>query len=97
AAVVVAREALRLGAAAPRPVVDLDEAVAWVAQHLPFEVSAVLSYDDVRQILDWHLEYLRIRGVSSNGHGPQTGERVVVGGAETVDYVLKLAQVNGVE
>ena len=56
----------------------MDEAVAWVAQHLPFEVSAVLSYDEVRKILDWHLEYLRIRGVSSNGHGPQTGERVVV-------------------
>ena len=54
------------------------------------------SYD-VRQIIDWHLEYLRIRGVSSNGHGPQTGERVVVGGAETVDYVLKRAQLNGVE
>ena len=97
AAIVIGREARRLGAEEPRPVFDLDQAVAWVADHLPFEVSAVLSYDDVRQILDWHLEYLRIRGVSSNGHGPQTGERVVVGGAETVDYVLRRAEVNGLE
>lgn len=92
AAVVIGREARRLGAVPPRPVFDLDEAVAWVAQHLPFDVSAVLSYDDVRQIIDWHLEYLRQRGVSSNGHGPQLAGPVVVGGAETVDYVLRRAQ-----
>src|SRR5262245_17111863 len=89
AAVVIGREARRLGAAPKRPVFDLDEAVAWVAQHLPFEVSAVLSYDDVRRILDWHLEYLRIRGVSSNGHGPKPAAQVIVGAAETVDYVLQ--------
>ena len=42
AAVVVGREARRLDAVPPRPVFDLDEAVEWVAEHLPFEVSAVL-------------------------------------------------------
>ena len=97
AAVVIGREARRLGAEPPRPVFDLDEAVTWVAQHLPFDVSAVLSYDDVRRILDWHLEYLRLRGVSSNGHGPQTKGPIVVGGAETVDYVLRQADVAGLE
>ena len=97
AAVVIGREARRLGAEPPRPVFDLDEAVTWVAQHLPFDVSAVLSYDDVRRILDWHLEYLRLRGVSSNGHGPQTKGPIVVGGAETVDYVLQRADVEGMD
>ena len=92
AAAVVGREAHRLDKDPPRPVFDLDEAVSWVAQHVPFEVSAVLSYDDVRQILMWHLEYLRMRGVSTNGHGPQTAGPVVVGGAETVDYVLQRAE-----
>jgi hypothetical protein len=95
AAVVVGREARRLDAEPPKPVFDLDEAVSWVAQHLPFDVSAVLSYDDVRKILDWHLEYLRLRGVSSNGHGPQTRGPIVVGGAETVDYVLRKANTAG--
>jgi hypothetical protein len=97
AAVVVGREARRLDRQARRPVFDIDEAVAWVAQHLPFEVSAVLSYDDVRRIIDWHLEYLRMRGVSSNGHGPNLQGPIVVGGAETVDYVLRQCQAHGVE
>lgn len=97
AAVVIGREARRLSGEPPRPVFDLDEAVTWVAQHLPFDVSAVLSYDDVRRILDWHLEYLRLRGVSSNGHGPQLKGPIVVGGAETVDYVLRKADVAGLD
>src|SRR3954451_8888431 len=97
AAVVVGREAHRLGGQEPQPVFDLDQAVAWVADHLPFEVSAVLSYDDVRQILDWHLEYLRSRGVSSNGHGPLAEGPIVVGGAETVDYVLRRCQAVGAD
>jgi hypothetical protein len=97
AAVVVGREARRLGQEPPRPVFDLDDAVTWVAQHLPFEVSAVLTYDDVRTIIDLHLEYLRMRGVSSNGHGPQTKGPIVVGGAETVDYVLQRAEATGLD
>jgi hypothetical protein len=89
AAAVIGREARRLAAQAPNPVFDLDEAVAWVAEHLPFDVTAVLSYDDVRQILDWHLAFLKTRGVSSNGTGPHVDGTVVVGGAETADYVLE--------
>jgi hypothetical protein len=92
AAVVVGREARRLDAVPPRPVFDLDEAVEWVADHLPFEVSAVLSHDDVRRIIDWNLEFFRSKGVSGNGHSAQVEGPVVVGGAETVDYVLLKAR-----
>lgn len=89
AAVVIGREARRLDAVPPRPVFDLDEAVGWVADHLPDEVSAVLSFADVRQILDWNLEYFRTKGVSGNGHAAHVDAPVIVGGAETVDYVLR--------
>ncbi|HZQ84627.1 MAG TPA: hypothetical protein VFA83_07305 [Acidimicrobiales bacterium] len=95
AAVVIGREARRLDAVPPNPVFDLNEAVTWVAEHLPFEVSAVLSHDDVRQIIDWNLEYFRTKGVSGNGHSAHTEGPVVVGGAETVDYVLHRAQATG--
>jgi hypothetical protein len=95
AAVVIGREARRLDAVPPNPVFDLDEAVAWVAEHLPFEVSAVLTYDDVRRIIDWNLEYFRSKGVSGNGSGPHVAGPVIVGGAETVDYVLVKAQTYG--
>jgi len=97
AAAVIGREARRLDAVPPNPVFDLNEAVSWVAEHLPFEVSAELSHDDVRQIIDWNLEYFRSRGVSSNGSGPHLDGSVVVGGAETVEYVLARAIVSGAD
>ncbi len=95
AAVVVGREARRLDAEPPRPVFDPDEAVEWVANHLPFEVSAVLSHADVRQILDWNLQYFRAKGVSGNGSSPHVDAPIVVGGAETVAYVLDQADRTG--
>ena len=95
AAVVIGREARRLDAVPPRPVFDMDEAVAWVAEHLPYEISAVLSHADVRSIIDWNLEYFRSKGVSGNGSTPHLDSQVVVGGAETVDWVMAKAQQNG--
>src|SRR4051812_18978465 len=96
AAVVVGREARRLDAVPPRSVFDMDEAVDWVAEHLPFEVSAVLSHHDVRRILDWNIEFLRTKGVSGNGSAPHVDDAVVVGEAETVEYVLQRAEATGV-
>jgi hypothetical protein len=97
AAAVVGREARRLDATAPNPTFDMDEAVEWVADHLPFAVSAELSHDDVRRIIDWNLEFFRLKGVSGNGHGAAAEGPVVVGGAETVDYVLARAQAIGAD
>src|SRR4051812_28470529 len=98
AAVVVGREARRLGALPPRPVFDLDEAVEFVANRLSFEVASQLTHDDVRQLLRWHLEYFRTRGVTANGDsGAPTGAPVVVGGSETVDYLLQRASRAGLE
>ena len=97
AAAVVGREARRLDAVPPRPVFDLGAAVEYVAEHLPFEVSAVLSHDDVRQIIDWNLEYFRTRGVAGNGSAHHLEEQVIVGGSETVAYVMARAQAAGAE
>ena len=97
AAVVIGREARRLDAVPPNPTFNIDEAVDWVADRLPYDVSAVLSHGDVRQIIDWNLEYFRTRGVSGNGHSTHIDGPVVVGGAETVDYVLHRAQAVGAD
>ena len=91
AAVVIGREARRLDAEPPRPVFDPDEAVEWVANHVPFEVSAELSHDDVRRIVGWSLEFFRSKGLSGNGSSVRTDGPLVVGGAETVAYVLNKA------
>jgi hypothetical protein len=95
AAVVIGREARRLGSVPPKPVFDFEEAVQWVCRHVSDEVAAELTPEDVRQIINWHLEYFRLKGVSSNGHGIQSEAPVVVGGAETVDFVLMRAQSAG--
>ena len=95
AAFVIGREARLLDAKPPQPVFDMDEAVQWVADHLPYEVSAQLSYDDVRSIIDWNLEFFRSKGASGNGSGPHPDGSIVVGGAETVEYVLAKAIIAG--
>jgi hypothetical protein len=99
AAAVVGREARRLDAVPPHPVFDPEEAVEWVANHLPFDVSAVLSHDDVRQILDWNFEYFRAKGVSGNGSTAHEvgAAQIVVGEAETVAYVMDRANASGTE
>jgi len=97
AAVVVGREARRLATKPPGRVFEFEDAVNWVCDHVGDEVAAVLSPDDVRRILNWHLEYFRIKGVSSNGASPKVDGPVVVSGAETVDFVLKRAEADGME
>ena len=97
AAVVVGGEARRLAGQQARQAFDFEEAVTFVCDHVGDEVAAVLSPDDVRQILSWHLEYFRIRGVSSNGSKPHADSTVVVSGAETVDFVLTRAESVGAD
>ena len=97
AAAVVGRETHRLVEAAPRPVFDLDEAVDYVAAHLPFEVSAQLSHDDVRQLLTWSLEHLATPLVPGDGSAPAEPPSAVVAAEETTGHVLRRAEDAGLE
>ena len=95
AAIVIGREARRLAALPVQRSFNFEDAVTWVCDHVSEDVAAVLTPDDVRQILDWHLEYFRLKGVSGNGSGPQVDGPVVVTGAETVGFVLQRAEEAG--
>lgn len=96
ALVAIGRESFTMGAQPKQAHFDLDEAVTYVADRLPDEVTAVLRYDDVRSILRWHLEYLRDRGVPVRrdqvGGGP-----VVVEDDEGIAWVLGRADEAGLE
>jgi hypothetical protein len=96
ALVAVGREAFTLGAQPKQAHFDLEEAVNFVADRLPDEITAVLTFDDVRSILRWHLEYLRDRGVpvrrDQNAGGP-----VVVEDDEGIAWVLGRADEAGLE
>lgn len=98
AAVAIGRESQRLAAQSPRPVFDLGEALPWVAEQLPFEVSAQLSYDDVDRILRWHLEHLeQIDGDGPEGQPPgmPPAPFSVVGENEALEAVLARASSGG--
>jgi hypothetical protein len=58
--VLVGRETSRLAASPPRPVFDMDEAVVWIADRLPESVTGQLSHADVRRILQWSIDHLRV-------------------------------------
>jgi hypothetical protein len=89
AAFVVAREAGRIAKRPPPALFDLDDAFDWVVANVPDDVAATLTPDDVRRILDFQVEYFKRKGVSSNGSTAYPPGTVVIGGAETVDYILE--------
>jgi hypothetical protein len=74
AAITIGREARRLDSFSPVPVYIVEEAVAFVADLLPEEVSARVSFWDVRRILDMSREDHDAYGLSSESmivRGPQ--------------------------
>lgn len=96
ALVAIGREAFTLGHQPQQAHFDLDEAVAFVADRLPDSVTARLSYDDVRSVLRWHIEYLRDRGVPARRDLTRGGP-VVVEDDEGVAYVLMRAEADGLD
>jgi hypothetical protein len=83
AAVTVGREAFRLGHQPPPTIFDLDEAVATVAEGLPFDAQASLSYDEVRQLIVAALDHLEGTGVLA-----RPGHDVELPGGDTPQVVL---------
>ena len=95
AAVLVIREAGRIAKEPPPALFDLEEAHDWVVAHVPDDVAATLTSDDVRRILELQLEYFDKKGVSGNGSGPHVTGPVVIGGAEAVAYIVDRASATG--
>jgi hypothetical protein len=95
AAALVIREAGRVAREPPPALFDLDEAHDWVVAHVPDDVAATLTSDDVRRILEFQLEYFEQKGVSGNGSGHKPSGPVVVGGAEAVAYIVERAESTG--
>src|SRR5204862_5992502 len=95
--VAIGRETFTLGHQPKQAQFDLDEAVEYVADRLPEEVTARLSFDDVRSLLRWHLEYLRDRGVPRRRDQAADGGPVFVEDDEGVAFVLGRADEDGLD
>ena len=66
-------------------VYDLNDAVLWIAQRLPDEVTARISYDDVTMLLRWHLDWFQEVGVASRYGQELATDQVRVDGAIATD------------
>ena len=98
AAVTVGREAFRLGHQPPPTILDVDEAVHFVADDLPDEAQGRLTYDEVRTLVAAQLDLLRSRGVlarpgeepaaGTNGDTDRSGPPVVIADDDAVATLL---------
>jgi hypothetical protein len=61
----------RLTKAPPRTLFDLDEAVDFVADRLPPHAAGQVSYDELRLLLGWHLDYLERVGIAAEDDGTE--------------------------
>lgn len=72
-----------------RSVYDLAEATQFVADRLPDDLTARLSYDDVDAVLGAHCDYLAEAGIASTKADDDIGENlVVVEDNEPVAWIL---------
>jgi hypothetical protein len=95
AAGAIGREARRLDALPPRAVFDVDEAVAWLADRLPGDVTASISYDQLRALLELGVDHLAALGVAGQTTGEPVDHEVVVDEAATVAAVVEQADARG--
>lgn len=95
AAVVIGREAHRLDGVAPRAVYDIDEATSFVADRLPSNSQARLTYEELKKMLVLHMRWLHEKGlqpvdVIDRRQNPDW--EVVVGEESLTAYLLGQAE-----
>ena len=71
----------RLATERPPAVYDINDAMIWIGDRLPEEVTARLSYEDVGRVLGWHLDWFDEVGVSSRYGQELAGDGVREDGA----------------
>ncbi|MEY3745192.1 MAG: hypothetical protein RLZ48_870 [Actinomycetota bacterium] len=100
AAGAVGREAHRLDAVAPRVVYEIEEAVQFVADRLPADTQARLTFDEVQVLLREHLNWMATKGLQPEKPVDQVQniiEPVVVDENTLTAHLLARAGERGVE
>ncbi len=101
ALIAVGRVVGELGDRPRSAVLDLGKALDHVVERLPSEVTARLSYDDVRRLLGWQVDYLAASGVAveagSDGDSVPTDDLVVVDQGDMLSVLVTRAGEHGCE
>lgn len=100
AAVTVGREARRLDSVAPRAVYELEQATQFVADHLPGDTQARLTYSELRKLLVFHMRWLHDKGLQPAGvvdRRQDIVDEVVIDEQTVAAYLLGAAEQNRIE
>lgn len=100
AAVVIGREARRLDSVAPRAVYELEQATQFVADNLPSETQARLTYAELRKLLVFHMRWLHDKGLQPAGvvdRRQDIVDEVVIDEQTLTGYLLDAAEKNNIE
>ncbi len=75
--------------APPQITIDINDAIDFCAEALPDEVTAEISYEDLRRLMRYHLEWIQYHHWSPEGTGTLP---IIYTGDDAADYVAERAQ-----
>ena len=100
AAVIIGREARRLDSMAPRAVYELEQATQFVADNLPSETQARLTFAELRKLLVFHMRWLHDKGLQPAcvvDRQQDIVDEVVIDEQTLTAYLLDAAEKNNIE
>lgn len=100
AAGTVGREAHRLDALAPRAVYEIEQAVEFVADHLSPAAQARLTYEELEQLLTFHMRWLHAKGLQPDkvvDRRQDIALPIIVDDNSEVAYLLGQAEAVGLD
>ena len=100
AAVIIGSEARRLDSMAPRAVYELEQATQFVADNLPSETQARLTFAELRKLLVFHMRWLHDKGLQPAGvvdRQQDIVDEVVIDEQTLTAYLLDAAEKNNIE
>ena len=100
AAVTVGRESRRLDSFAPRAVYELEQATKFVADRLPKDTQARLTFEELRKLLVFHMRWMHQQGLQPAGvieRRQDIAEEIVINEETLAAYLLGAAEQNRIE
>ena len=100
AAITVGREARRLDSFAPRAVYELEQATKYVADRLPSDSQARLTFEELRKLLVFHMRWLHDKGLQPLGvidRRQDIVEEIVISEETVTAYLLGAAEKNRID
>ena len=100
AAITVGREARRLDSFAPRAVYELEQATKYVADRLPSDSQARLTFEELRKLLVFHMRWLHDKGLQPLGvidRRQDIVEEIVISEETVTAFLLGAAEKNRID